>query len=133
MENKRNLVLGGVAVVLIAVAVYMFLPRRNVRTPLQNYNAHGICLNCKAESPFTADLRTPAPFRCPSCGEEAVYPVLSCGDCGTRFVADLQRFPGQPPRSNPFPTCPKCNCTTVSAWDPAAASATDPPILPKWP
>lgn len=133
MESKRNVVLGGLTVALLAVAVYFFLPARNVREPNRTYVAHGSCLSCKAESPYSADMRAPAPFACPVCAADALYPVLICGDCGVRFVADLLHYPDQPPRSNPFPSCPRCNCTTIAAWDPDAAPTGDPPLLPKWP
>ncbi len=134
-KTTKNLILGTVALLGFAYAGYAFFSgNKNVARALpEEYNAHGVCLNCKAESGYVAKLGASAPFKCSSCSEEALYPWMICTECQTRYVPNLLKVPGQPSRPNPFSVCPKCSCTTVAGWDPEFMTPAGDAPLPEWP
>ncbi len=136
-QQKRNVAIAVVAVVIIAFAGYRVLTARSggaMKFP-DEFTAAGICLNCKQETTITFHPGEKPPYHCEGCGEDAVYPWWFCNDCKYRFIPELIRKPGQPPRPTPYPVCTHCGCADVSGWDPDnpyQVPQGDAP-LPKWP
>lgn len=137
-QSQRNVLLGGIAVVLIAVAavVYATRTRPSFRVPDQ-FGFKGVCLACSQESDATQAANESPPALCPHCGKAALYPWFFCYDCQKRFVPDLVRPQSDGPLRLPaWPKCPcrGCRSGNVGPWDPEMP--TQQPVgdvpLPKW-
>ena len=133
-DSKRPLVLGIVGILAAVIAIYMFFGYgRSAERPTAAL-VKGVCLACQQEVESEHALHERAPFVCPKCGEQAVYPWLYCFECNMRFVPRLeQRDDGGPPRMPAHPRCPACRSRGVGAFIPEIANpeTTDAP-LPEW-
>ena len=137
-KTQRNLILGILAVALLAYSGYrIFGQRRGVRTlniP-EEITQNGVCLACKQEVEVTHPLRQRPPYVCPVCGERAVYIWWYCYECHYRFIPTLEKDENGVLRPTRFPRCPHCGCTTVGEYNPEMGRQTpeaDYP-LPPWP
>jgi predicted RNA-binding Zn-ribbon protein involved in translation (DUF1610 family) len=137
-ESQRNLALGGLAVVLLAAAVYLYFSRSRVGAELPTQaRVQGVCLACERSVEITHAVNEIAPFRCPECGEQAVYPWKYCYQCNKRFVPNPVRYPGEEhPRLPSIPVCPLCGGSRTGGYNPnnprQAPEGDDAP-LPAWP
>ncbi len=134
--KQRNALLAAVAVVLLAVAGFRMLRSSgNAIENIRTYTGYGVCLACKQESVVSYGVNESQPLRCEACGEQAFYLWWYCNECKYRFIPDLVRKPGQPPRPNPYPRCTHCGCADVSGWDPENPYQTPAgdAELPDWP
>ena len=136
-KNQRNVVLGVLAVAAIAYAGYRIMRGGKAQSlqTVRNFTGYGVCLNCKQEAIVTFGANELPPYHCEACGEDAFYLWWYCRECKYRFIPDLIRKPGQPPRPNPYPRCTHCGCSDVCGWDPDnpyQVPQGDAP-LPKWP
>jgi DNA-directed RNA polymerase subunit RPC12/RpoP len=135
--SNRDLVLGGLAVLLIAAAAVLYATwagSAKAQLP-RSATTLGVCLACKQECAVSHGTAEVAPFECPNCAERAVYPWYFCLDCKKRFVPALVSGPeDEYPRVQPFASCPACGSPRVrgylSAMEPQVAG--DAP-LPPWP
>ena len=137
MENsKRKLWLGGLAVVLFAFAGYrvFFGASRKPVLP-DTFTGYGVCLSCKQDAIVVYKKGENEPFTCQACGDEGVCLWWFCNDCGYRFIPELIREPGEPPRPTPYPVCTHCSCNAVSGWDPEnpLQAPEGDANLPNWP
>ena len=134
-KTHKNLLFAGLAIVLLVVAGYRqvgYASREGLPTQA---TTNSICLACQKEVAVTAEITDRPPWVCPLCGERAVYPWIYCYRCKMRFVPELVRYPGQPPKMPAIPACPKCGRTETGACladDPEQPVEGDLP-LPKWP
>lgn len=135
-DSKRKVWLTVIVVVLFAFAGYriFFGGTRKPQIP-DEFTGYGVCLACGQEAAAVFRKEEVQPFHCQACGEDAVYLWWFCNDCGYRFVPELVREPGQPPRPTPFPYCTHCACNSVSGWDPdnPAHGPENDAKLPPWP
>jgi DNA-directed RNA polymerase subunit RPC12/RpoP len=135
-QSKRNLWLGGIAVVLLAFAAYRVFSGTSGKPDLPDrYTGYGVCLACGQDLTVVYEKDQAQPLRCDACGEEAVYLWWFCNDCRYRFIPELIREPGQPPRPTPYPVCTHCNCTAVAGWNPDNPNMVPEgqARLPRWP
>lgn len=135
MANKRVLVLGTVALVLLGIAVYIYASGRSgPPAPTSTVTLDGICLACKSAVTTTYRSKDGQPATCPKCGQRAVYGTSYCETCGIRFVAQLEPVAGGLPKLPMIPMCPKCNAAATSyrSYEPEQQQAKLGP-LPKWP
>ena len=133
-DSTKSAVLGGVALVVLGGAAYLFFkPRAAVSFPTR-YTIEGVCLACHAQDRVDAKLTDPPPHRCSKCGQSAIFGWYYCQDCKKRFVpnpvksADRISLPV-------IPSCGGCGSQRVSQYasdDPEQTPAGDAP-LPKWP
>ena len=135
-SRRRNLILGGIALVCFAVAGYVFVATGSSRGPAPGeYIEHCICLACQQEVVLRHGADEIAPYRCPHCGQAAVYSWYYCYDCGKRFVPKpLMREPGGPLRPPATVICGACGSRNVCAYVPELLSE-EPKgnaPLPKW-
>jgi hypothetical protein len=135
-ENKRQIVLGGVAIVLLVVAGwYWFARASGPPAPSSTFTLDGICLACGKDVTATYKAGEGQPATCPLCGKRAVYGTFYCYNCKQRFVPELEPRPGGgPPKMPMIPVCPTCGGTNVAGYiqqDPEHAAAQRGP-LPKW-
>jgi len=137
--NRRNLILGSVAALLIAVAVVYTLTRPKVGADLpREISANCACLACKQPVQIVARTKEPRPYTCPKCGQRAVYPLYQCHACGKVFVPNLvtyedEEFPEQYPAIPVVPSCSTCGSTNVGAYIGQEPVAADQLVLPPWP
>jgi hypothetical protein len=134
-ESTRNLVLGSSAgVVLVLAGVFYLRSTGNARSLPDEYNIDGVCLNCHESGEFTYATEQRQPLVCPKCGERAVYSWFYCPKCRKRFVPNLERRDGGPPRLPIVPTCTECGAMagTYMKEDPVQDPVGDAP-LPEWP
>lgn len=135
-QPQRNVVLGAIAVAAIVVAIVLFARGgAQSRAVPKDYTIEGVCLACREEAQITQPLGEYAPFPCPHCGKQAVYPWFYCYDCNRRFVPELVRpEPNGPLRLPMGPRCTACRSNHVGQYDPQWP--TQHPIgdapLPKW-
>ncbi len=116
---QRNTVLGGVAIVAIAAAAYFTFSGYGRQKPLPTtVHTLGVCLANGKDVEITHELDEVAPWTCPECGEQAVYPWLYCFDCQRRFVPKLDRDSQGILRMPPYPACPACGSQSYSAFKP---------------
>ena len=117
-QSKRNAWLGVIAAAVLAFAGYrVFFKSDKAFSYPDEFTATGVCLHCGQTVTFSFAAGAKPPYHCEGCGEDAVYPWWYCEDCHYRFVPEMIREPGQPPRPNPYPTCTHCGCPNVSGWD----------------
>jgi hypothetical protein len=134
--SKRNMWLIVVAVVLFAFAGYRVFFGASSKLDLPDtFTGYGVCLACREEAIVIYKRGVRGPFRCEACGEQAVYLWWFCNDCGYRFIPELIRKPGEPPRPTPYPYCTHCSCNSISGWDPEDPSQfpEGDARLPQWP
>jgi hypothetical protein len=133
----RNIVLGAAAVLMLAVAAWMFWGYATSSDALPStFTLDGICLACKKEAHVAIQAGEREPCVCPTCGERAVYGWQHCSECGFRFIPELvPAADGGPPRVPPIATCANCGSSATGAYFPQ-----DPPVqvkgdapLPPWP
>jgi predicted RNA-binding Zn-ribbon protein involved in translation (DUF1610 family) len=132
---RKNLVLGGIAAVLLLIAGYRLILHALQPDILPTHiNPNAVCLACQKDVAVTPRLSEAPPWKCPQCGQASVYTWLYCYDCRKRLVPNLELRGGT--RMPPImPACPKCGGTRVGAYDPIdpeQKSEGDLP-LPKWP
>jgi DNA-directed RNA polymerase subunit RPC12/RpoP len=135
-QSKRNMLLGGVAAILLAFAGYRVFFGATGKPELPDmYTSYGICLACGQEATVVHSKDQREPFHCEACGHDAVYSWWFCDDCRYRFIPELIRRPGEPPRPTPFPVCTHCNCKGVAGWDPENPNMVPEgqAKLPEWP
>lgn len=135
--SRRNLILGGVAAGLLALAVVLAMTRSGgpARLPTETLT-HGVCLACKQEVDIVRAVRSGVPFECPECGERAVYRPFYCDNCRLAFVPDLHRDEfSEFPKPPAIPSCPRCGNSRLAPYDPknAAHEIEGELILPPWP
>ncbi len=83
----KNLLLGAAAVVMLAVATYLFITNRNQEAEFPtHYNVHAVCLETGEEFPVTSKTEERAPFANPKTGRRTLYPWYFCYDCQYLFV-----------------------------------------------
>ena len=119
-QSQRRLVLGAVGVGLLVLAVVLATRRSGgpARLPSRTLT-HGVCLACKQEVDVERAVRSEVPFRCPQCGERAVYRAFYCDKCRLAFVPDLHRNEfSEYPKPPAIPSCPKCGNARVKLYDP---------------
>jgi hypothetical protein len=133
--NPRNLVLGGIAGVLIVVAIVYYVSRPSVRAELpKELRLNCACLACRQHVRVTVGITDPRPYECPECGERAAYPLFVCRDCGAYFVPNLVHYEDREFPSMPVvPACLKCGSTKVGAYIGAETIPPDQLVLPRWP
>jgi DNA-directed RNA polymerase subunit RPC12/RpoP len=133
--NRRDLILGVIAAVLIIAAIGYYSSRPSVTAELpQEIKLNAACLACRQHVQMVAGLRDPKPYECPECSERAVYPLLLCRDCGKHFVPNLERreeseFPKMPM----MPSCPSCGSVNVGSYLGTETIPADELVLPAWP
>lgn len=133
-SNQKNAVMGGLALVVLGIAGYLFFrPTETVTFP-STKRIDGVCLACKAEQNTTADLTSPPPFVCDSCGSSAVFSWMYCNACKKRFIPHITMQDGVP-KLPVIPACTGCGSTNTTQYatdDPDQAPVGD-VALPKWP
>lgn len=132
----KNTVLVVLAIAVIGLAAWRFVSAKPTRfVPADTVTGYGVCLACKSESVILRQRTELAPFKCPTCDDQAVYSWLICGECGTRFIPALVHREGEPPRPTAWPECPSCHCNTVTAYDPSSGhiERKRDAALPAWP
>lgn len=135
-DSKRKLWLGIITVVLFAFAGYRVFFGASGKPKLPDtFTGYGVCLACGQDAIVIYKKGESAPFACEACGDQAVYLWWFCNDCGYRFIPELIRQPGEPPRPTPYPYCTHCSCNNVSGWDPEDPSQgpEGDAKLPRWP
>ncbi len=137
MRDRRQVILGGTAGVLLLLAVIVFIVRgagRDQTAIGRPITIHGLCLACKDESDSTHGPRDIAPFHCDKCGADAVYPVQYCFNCNKRFIPKLvQREPDGPLRLPLMFRCPGCGSPSVMQYVPDLCQGTENLPWPSWP
>lgn len=135
-QSKKKVWLSVIAIALLCFAGYrMFIQPSDVVAYPDEFTGQGVCLNCQQEVTFSYKAMTKPPYVCQGCGEQAVYLWWYCDDCSHRFVPNLVRKEGEPPRPNPYPYCTHCRCMNITAWDPENPyqSPMGDAKLPEWP
>lgn len=136
-EKTRNLALGSSAVVMLAVAAWLFwgYATRSGSLP-STFVINGVCLACKTEARVAIQADEREPCVCPSCGERAAYGWQYCSKCDFRFIPKLvPADDGGPPRVPPIAVCPNCGSNATGAYvpqDPRVRLKGTAP-LPPWP
>jgi DNA-directed RNA polymerase subunit RPC12/RpoP len=133
--NRRNLVLGGIAGVLIVAAVGYTVTRPSVSADLPTeIRPSCACLACGQHVHVGVKLTAPKPYTCPECGERAAYPLFVCRDCGAYFVPNLVHYEDSELPSLPVvPSCPSCGSTRVGNYTGDETIPSGELILPEWP
>jgi predicted RNA-binding Zn-ribbon protein involved in translation (DUF1610 family) len=135
--SRRNLILGGVAVVILGVAAVLYVTRAGsgkAELPTQALT-YGVCLACQQDVEVAHGMTEQAPFVCPKCGARAVYPWFYCLECKKRVVPHLEKVAGADyPVLPVVPVCPACGASRLRAYRPDIGIETsgDAP-LPPWP
>lgn len=136
-KPQRNLILGGVAVLLLAIAAFVTFGGfgRGGEVPRENVS-YCVCLATGEEITVHHRLDEHPPFACGENGPRAAYPWLYCYDCNMRFVPELIRHRDTGEFVYPsHPVCPNCGSTSCGAYVPGLP--TQDPVgdcpLPPWP
>jgi DNA-directed RNA polymerase subunit RPC12/RpoP len=136
-SGRRNLLLGGLAVVLLALAAYLYFSRAGTGADLPDqYTINAVCLACQQEARITASMGERQPLVCPHCGERAAYSWYYCFNCNKLVIPNLEPAPGGgPPRIPIIPHCPICGAEVGSYMpeDPLQKPTSEHAPLPKWP
>lgn len=127
-EGKRNIIYGGGAVLLLALAVVLFAWRGGSGANLPaELTARCVCLETHQEFTLKYGVRDAPPLVNPNTGRRTVYPWWYCPECNKRFIPDLVPDPrGGPPKPPPIPSCPLCGSNRVGTWDPAIPEQANP-------
>jgi hypothetical protein len=134
-QGKRNVVLGGVALVAIAIAVVVFAKTSTKAGPSKTVQVNGICLSCQKEAQINVPTAVRPPYTCPACNKSALYAWFYCQQCGKRFIPTLERREANGPLRIAIECrCPACGSTEVTPWDPTDPEQPDKgtATLPKW-
>lgn len=136
-STRRSLVLGATAVVLLALAAYLYFSRADAGSAAlpDEYTVHAVCLACRQEARISAPIRQSPPLVCPHCGERAAYSWFYCERCRKRVIPNLQPAPdGGPPKIPMIATCRLCGSPvgTYIPESPEHQPIGDAP-LPEWP
>jgi hypothetical protein len=133
--DRRNLILGGVAVLLLVVAVGYYVSRPSASAELpRETKVSGACLECRQHVQVVADLRAPRPFECPRCDARAVYPLFLCRDCGKHSVPKLERRgDAELPKIPIMPSCLSCGSVNVGNYLGTEIIPAGELVLPDWP
>lgn len=118
-SNKKNLILGAIIVLAGGFAVFRLIGGSSKPDFPHEYTIQGVCLNCKAESPLTQQIRERPPFVCAKCGVKGVVPWYYCPNCKKRFVPTPEKGADGVIRMPIVPTCPGCHKTNGGAFDPS--------------
>lgn len=124
----KNLVLGGVAVVLLLASTWFTCSHESPQARLPDeFTSYGVCLETGDEvtAVYGADQR--APWVNPSTGRRTVYPWYYCRECQTRFVPELQPDrAGGLPRVPVVAICPECGSQKTVPWTKEGMFAQEP-------
>ena len=141
--DKKNLIMGGAAAIIFLVAIIYYVSRPGAEAPLPSaVKANCACLACRQAVFVKASLSDLQPYKCPECGERAVYPVLVCRDCGKLFVPNLERRGGGEvegieeenlPQVPIVPSCISCGSTNVGSYLGDEEIPSEDLLLPDWP
>lgn len=136
--KQRSLLLVIVLVVVAGTAGVFYLNRSGDEVRVsRDLLTSGVCLACQKEAEVEHGLEESAPFACPHCGEQAVYPWFYCEDCNRRFVPQLVRMAGSAAPTVPPAgvICTACRSAAVTQYVPGLTP--EPPgddvPLPRWP
>ena len=120
--NKSQLLLGAVAVIVIAIAGLAILSNFVSFTPVRTAKDTFFTLKCAnaecgevfkrsvaelaedAENAFTGTRGSPG-YTCPKCKQRTGYTAWLCRECGERFLPEYHRTSEAKPG---VPECPKC-------------------------
>lgn len=133
--DRRNLILGCVAGVLILVAIVYYARRPSASAEMpREIKASCACLACGQHVRIVAEVVDVPPYDCPDCGEQAAYPLYVCRDCGKHSVPNLMRrgddeFPSLPV----VPSCTACGSANVGAYTGSETIPSEELVLPAWP
>jgi hypothetical protein len=119
-KGKKNLLLGGAAVVLLGAAGVSLVTRTgSARAKFPTgYVVQGVDLETKTDVTIHATNKETAPFVNPATGKRTVYPWFFCEECKWRFVPALvPSRTGGPPKLPMIPACPKCG-RSGTPWSP---------------
>lgn len=126
--TRRNIIVGGIAWLVIVVGVLALVRYKAVRSPddpsaTDPYTSYGICLACERESQATVYTNPPPPLRCPHCNEVAVYQWRFCLNCAHKVIPDpvVSTEDGISWRYAPLPLCPFCEERLNEPWYPGVA------------
>ncbi len=134
-RSARQGLLAVLGILALGGAGYFFLSgqRGEAAIPRQ-ITTFGVCLSCKKEAELKHSFAEVPPYRCPTCGTDAFYPLMFCNDCRTRFVPQPEKVDASgPPRPPAVPICPKCRQGNVSSYIPMMCEVAGDAPLPRWP
>lgn len=135
-SQKRNMLLGGAAVVLFGGAAYLLFSRGEQQATFPDqYTYFGVCLACRQDVTVTHSKNVYEPFDCPNCRQAgSVYGWLWCPACEKRVLPPLVRDDQGVLRVPGTPTCPVCRSNGVGSYTPQLHDALKKgDVLPKWP
>jgi hypothetical protein len=114
-------VLGAAAVVMLAIAAYLFATHRSSEAQYpSHYTVQTVCLATGEEFPVTSKVTEREPYANPKTGRRTLFPWYFCYNCKYRFVpTPIPSAGGEPPRLPMVPTCPHCGNQGGSSWDPS--------------
>jgi hypothetical protein len=124
----KNLLLGAAAVVMLALAVYIYRtrPPADAQYPTE-CTVSTVCLETKEEVSVTSKMTERAPFVNPKTGRRTLYPWYFCNNCKFRFVpTPIPSSDGEAPRLPIAPTCPHCGAQSACSWDQSSPSQAKP-------
>jgi len=129
------MILGGVAGVLVLAAIVYYVTRPGAQATVpREIRVNCACLACGKHVRVEAALNAPRPFKCPECGERAVYPLFVCNECGVYFVPNLERRgDSEFPKLPIMPHCPSCGSALVGAYTGDEDIPAEELVLPEWP
>ena len=135
--ERRNLMLGGAALLLLGLAAYLYFSRSGVKADFpREYTVDGMCLACQTPARVSAPLAEHEPLVCPACEARAVYGWWYCYDCNKQFIPNLvPSADGGPPRLPVVPVCTGCRSARTGAFisDDPEQEPLGKVALPKWP
>lgn len=112
----KTLALGAFALAVFGVAgflVYRHYTSGRDNSPIA-FDSSGVCLACKQDVSFSHDPLELEPFKCPACGQAAVYKWMYCNECHKRFVPNLIHSAVDKNWHFPqTPSCTICRCLDV--------------------
>lgn len=115
-KQQKNVALGGVAVLLLAAAGFRFYRVATSESVPAQIEANAVCLACQQEVAIQAGLADRPPWKCPRCGQQAVFPWMYCAHCRVRFVPQPERKPDGSWGLPVVPVCPKCGGAEVGSY-----------------
>lgn len=116
--NTKNMILGGVIVLVGGFAIYRLVGSSPKPDFPSEYTIQGVCLLCKAETPLTQRIRERPPFECSKCDGNSVFPWHYCPNCRKRFVPPPEKGGDGVLRLPIVPTCPGCKGANATGFDP---------------
>lgn len=115
----KNVVLTAVAVIALAIAGYMVFSNSGSGVDLPDqYEVAAYSFSAKQKVTVKAKMGEKGPFVCPITGETTAYPLKYCMNCYHAVVPKLERDDNGVLIIPPFPVCPSCGSTHLSAYDP---------------